>query len=403
MMKKSINQDAGNCDRKRNIPQRKPETYRKLSDIYEDPESDLRARCQITTPVNVNRRFVPVIEDESDDDNVTLAEYFRKQKGVEITDSTLKKKKKIIEVEYPRVDQIKKSKQRSKDSMAQQKKDFHSQCNNKFNRFAEVSYTEATENENEDLEMEAVMLLASHFNEDEQTLSELKTNTTYVCVESGNKSITNTSSKSVATKNPVVYDDTHMKIARVLQDEHNFGTVVCCFNRNPAEFSLPDAESEFMREGTASNEDYILPFKTGSFLPYKRFSPAWDTISGTLLHISAEDEAFIAFNCEIDANSFQNERKGSKLSENGQDLNQRESMLMAGNRLAIMALQEQYGTGDIVQQGVESLVTPLSRIYDTLQIAYEGLNLDQATNMLFSLSGFYHALNYFEQCISNPF
>jgi lysophosphatidylcholine acyltransferase/lyso-PAF acetyltransferase len=45
-------------------------------------------------------------------------------------------------------------------------------------------------------------------------------------------------------------------------------------------------------EGTTTNGDYLLPFKTGAFLskapvlpvilryPYKRFSPAWDTISG---------------------------------------------------------------------------------------------------------------------------
>ncbi|KAJ6812600.1 lysophospholipid acyltransferase LPEAT1 [Iris pallida] len=45
-------------------------------------------------------------------------------------------------------------------------------------------------------------------------------------------------------------------------------------------------------EGTTTNGDYLLPFKTGAFLakvpvrpvilryPYKRFSPAWDSISG---------------------------------------------------------------------------------------------------------------------------
>lgn len=45
-------------------------------------------------------------------------------------------------------------------------------------------------------------------------------------------------------------------------------------------------------EGTTTNGDYILPFKTGAFLakapvlpvilkyPYERFSPAWDSISG---------------------------------------------------------------------------------------------------------------------------
>ncbi|KAI3803398.1 hypothetical protein L1987_31549 [Smallanthus sonchifolius] len=334
MTKKSVHEDAGNSDRKRNIPRRKPETYRMLSDIYEDPESDLRPRCEITSPVNVNRRFVPVIEDESDDDNVTLAEYFRKQKGVEIAD---KKKKNITEVDDPRVDQIKKSKQRFKDSMAQQKKDF---------RFAEVSYTGATENENEDTEMEALMLLACHFNKDEQTLSEIKTNTTSVCVKSGNKSIMNTSSKSVARKNPVVYDGTHKKIARLLQDKHNSGTVVCYFNRNPAEFSLPNAESEFMR-GLLYEMLKIKLEGTYNKVTMKVISTSCKMADITdqgndfvlyvflqvLLHISAEDETFIAYIHEINANSFPIEGKGSKLSEYGQDLNQRDSMLMAGKKL----------------------------------------------------------------------
>ncbi|KAI3776581.1 hypothetical protein L1987_46367 [Smallanthus sonchifolius] len=43
----------------------------------------------------------------------------------------------------------------------------------------------------------------------------------------------------------------------------------------------------------------------------------------TLLHISSEDVAFIAFNREMDANSFQNEREGSK----------RHCFLMAGKKL----------------------------------------------------------------------
>ncbi|XP_072982514.1 lysophospholipid acyltransferase LPEAT1-like isoform X2 [Typha latifolia] len=50
-------------------------------------------------------------------------------------------------------------------------------------------------------------------------------------------------------------------------------------------------------EGTTTNGDYLLPFKTGAFLakapvlpvilryPYKRFSPAWDSISG-VRHVS---------------------------------------------------------------------------------------------------------------------
>lgn len=47
-----------------------------------------------------------------------------------------------------------------------------------------------------------------------------------------------------------------------------------------------------LTEGTTTNGDFLLPFKTGAFLartpvlpvilkyPYQRFSPAWDTISG---------------------------------------------------------------------------------------------------------------------------
>ncbi|KAD6453797.1 hypothetical protein E3N88_08503 [Mikania micrantha] len=57
------------------------------------------------------------------------------------------------------------------------------------------------------------------------------------------------------------------------------------------------------------------------------------SLAKTLLHISAEDEAFVAYNREMDANSFQNEREGSKLSSDGQDLNQKESMLMGGKKI----------------------------------------------------------------------
>lgn len=53
-----------------------------------------------------------------------------------------------------------------------------------------------------------------------------------------------------------------------------------------------------MAEGTTTNGDYLLPFKTGAFrartpvqpvilkYPFRRFSPAWDTISGVSLCIS---------------------------------------------------------------------------------------------------------------------
>lgn len=51
-------------------------------------------------------------------------------------------------------------------------------------------------------------------------------------------------------------------------------------------------------EGTTTNGDYLLPFKTGAFLPkapvlpvilrypYERFSPAWDTISGVSIYLA---------------------------------------------------------------------------------------------------------------------
>lgn len=51
----------------------------------------------------------------------------------------------------------------------------------------------------------------------------------------------------------------------------------------------------FTAEGTTTNGDYLLPFKTGAFLakapvlpvilryPYQRFSPAWDSISGVCI------------------------------------------------------------------------------------------------------------------------
>lgn len=48
----------------------------------------------------------------------------------------------------------------------------------------------------------------------------------------------------------------------------------------------------FLSEGTTTNGDYLLPFKTGAFLagapvqpvilryPYSIFSPAWDSMDG---------------------------------------------------------------------------------------------------------------------------
>jgi lysophosphatidylcholine acyltransferase / lyso-PAF acetyltransferase len=54
---------------------------------------------------------------------------------------------------------------------------------------------------------------------------------------------------------------------------------------------------KYFAEGTTTNGDFLLPFKTGGFLakapvlpvilkyPYQRFSPAWDSISGVSTYI----------------------------------------------------------------------------------------------------------------------
>ncbi|KAJ9537209.1 hypothetical protein OSB04_029942 [Centaurea solstitialis] len=57
------------------------------------------------------------------------------------------------------------------------------------------------------------------------------------------------------------------------------------------------------------------------------------SLAKTLLHISAEAEAFLALNREMDAHSFQNERNGGKESSDGQDSSNVESMLMAGKTM----------------------------------------------------------------------
>lgn len=58
-------------------------------------------------------------------------------------------------------------------------------------------------------------------------------------------------------------------------------------------------------EGTTTNGDYLLTFKTGAFLagipvlpvilkyPYERFSVAWDTISGVSIHSSLKNSGFL--------------------------------------------------------------------------------------------------------------
>ncbi|KAK9060495.1 hypothetical protein SSX86_021199 [Deinandra increscens subsp. villosa] len=269
----------------RTQPRRKSRKFRLLSDIYKDPASELRAGCDRTNPENVNRRFVTEIEDDSDDD-VTLAAYFRIQKGVEITDSTLKKRdlSHLTGVEEPSVDQDRKSSDGSKDSIGTDSnggpsrkksktddKDFRLQCCQKSNQLAEK------EKENEDAEMEAVMLLARHFNEKEKE----KTRGRWTEESGNNKPMAKTCSKTAAkhavkkiTKEklenafclvqmrsfiPVKattgggfrgeVKTSMMKAAGVGPGARNCAALVCGFNRNPADFSTPNVENKFMRGG----------------------------------------------------------------------------------------------------------------------------------------------------------
>ncbi|XP_076912902.1 uncharacterized protein LOC143571337 [Bidens hawaiensis] len=94
------------------------------------------------------------------------------------------------------------------------------------------------------------------------------------------------------------------------------------------------------------------PVKTGGFSPSKFYQEVMTTaithftqeisfqckdkdisLAKGLLHISTEHEAFIAFNREMDANSFQNDREGSKVSSDGQDLSQTGSMILTGKKM----------------------------------------------------------------------
>ncbi|KAI3789745.1 hypothetical protein L2E82_02548 [Cichorium intybus] len=311
----------------RNLPKRKHHRFRLLSDI-------------LTNLDNINTRCATETEDEWDD--VTLDALFRKQMGVEVTTMS-KKKMRTNRVEEPRFEKEEKSKCGSDEShgndsdvgpvsgsrktriddmdfqtMAKRKKvrppvkngagqsslgnkenvigmqkDGPLRCRRKSNQCTEVSRTEPTETGNEDSEMEAVMLLATHFNEEDpsspangakkaQSNMELEppeasklisssssgnkpsesgqdqgfaTGTTCACIQkkirAGNKSIAtfySQSSAKTATRDPKIYG---AKVADNLTASvfQNRTTLVCSINRNPADFSIPNAENVFMRGG----------------------------------------------------------------------------------------------------------------------------------------------------------
>nr|XP_043626470.1 uncharacterized protein LOC122597941 isoform X2 [Erigeron canadensis] len=343
--KNSVDEDAkfGSSVASDNIgleSRRKPRRYRLLSDIYRDPASKMGPRCDITNHINVNHKFVAETEDEMDND-VTLYELVRKQKGVQVTDPTVKKKRRRVRVEEPRVDQGKKLKRKfrdtsvsdleigpeshvskktiiddtesktmaksstvkaltqttiipknegdtsclgSKENAFLKQKDGHLPCPQKAN------IRETTESPNEDFEMEAVMLLAYHFKKENssangQVLHEIETNTTCARVHkniqehstpSVKKSIMKTSSVLSADKQKTFIKEkledvfcsvqmkdhskgttasvlqAHietcmMKAAAIARDAQNCSVLLCSVNRNPADFSIPNARNKFMR------------------------------------------------------------------------------------------------------------------------------------------------------------
>ncbi|XP_024994279.1 uncharacterized protein LOC112527730 [Cynara cardunculus var. scolymus] len=63
------------------------------------------------------------------------------------------------------------------------------------------------------------------------------------------------------------------------------------------------------------------------------------SLAKTLLYISAEDEAFMAFNREMDAHSLKNERKDTNVSSDAPDWEHIEAILMAGKKIAEWLLE----------------------------------------------------------------
>lgn len=145
-----------------------------------------------------------------------------------------------------------------------------------MSRYKEVGNSEALKTSNEDSEMEAVMLLARRFNDEnpltnESILNELKTNTFCACVQKKIRESSNISvPKLIMTKSSKTPTKNHVD-TKFQAEDHPKGTtaslfqahieicytkaaavmreIVCSVNKNPADFSSPNAENMFMRGG----------------------------------------------------------------------------------------------------------------------------------------------------------
>nr|KAJ0205907.1 hypothetical protein LSAT_V11C500276740 [Lactuca sativa] len=223
---------------------------------------------------------------ESKDEKYEDVAFSRKQKGVQIT-TISNNKMTTYGVEEMRFGKEEKSKCGSKDSHENDSRktriddmDFQVMEKRRKVRPLEENGIQSTVTPNEDSEMEAVMLLATHFNEenpsnptDDAKRAQMVQSTMEM------ESLAGEASKHMTTYSPILTSNVgnrakfrhdqgfamgttcacvHKKIRVSLGTENrsstaasfqNNLTLVCSINRNPADFSIPNAQNVFMRGG----------------------------------------------------------------------------------------------------------------------------------------------------------
>ncbi|KAL0327709.1 UNVERIFIED_CONTAM: hypothetical protein Sangu_1848900 [Sesamum angustifolium] len=101
------------------------------------------------------------------------------------------------------------------------------------------------------------------------------------------------------------------------------------------------------------------------------------SLAKALLYVAAEDEAFLAFNREMDAHSIQNERKDILSSEDAQEWGCVETMPMAGKNI-----NEWLAELDAIAKEVEAELVPREIGCDLVEV------LDAVNKVLFESRGF---------------
>ncbi|CAH1439738.1 unnamed protein product [Lactuca virosa] len=259
----SANGSGDNDKPGRNQPRRKHQKLCLLSDILRNLDK-------------VNTKSTTESKDELDD--ITL--------DVKVT--TMSKNKMMTNgVEETRFENEEKSQCGSKNSHENDSRktriddmDFQAMTKRRKVRPLEENGIQSTEIANEDSEMEAVMLLATHFNEENPSSSGDDAKRVQI-VQSNMEleSLEGEASKHITTYSPILSSSggyraefrhdqgfamgtpcacVHKKIRVSLGTENrsstagifqNNLTLVCSINRNPADFSIPNAQNVFMRGG----------------------------------------------------------------------------------------------------------------------------------------------------------